>query len=176
MPRRVADVTASLEVRPAGDGFVTVAAELTPATAADGARWFQVSSWQGGELALTEMEETAPGRWESEELVPVGGNHKSLLRLHRDGEMMAVPVFLPADPEIDEVEIPAVDRTQPFESEAIYLLRETEEGSAWFKYAIYGLLAFVALLWMAGFALVAARAAEGRPVRSTSRSVAPAPI
>lgn len=176
MPRRVADVTAALTVRPAGEGLVEVAADLTPADAADGARWFQVSSWQGGELALTELEETAPGRWETEEPVPVGGSYKSLLRLHRDGEMMAVPIFLPADPEIDEPEIPAVDRTQRFESEAIYLLRETKEGDAAFRYAIYGLLAVVALLWMAGFALVAARAGEGRTARPVSRKVPAATI
>jgi hypothetical protein len=157
MPRRVADVTAALTVTPAGDGFVDVTADLTPSGAADEARWFQVSSWQGGELALSELRETSPGRWETEEPVPVGGQHKSLLRLHTDGHMMTVPVFLPEDAEIGEPEIPAADRTQAFENESTYLLRETEEGGAAFKYAIYGLLSVVALLWMAGFALVTAR-------------------
>ena len=157
MPRRVGDVTAALQVTPAGEGLVDVTATLSPGDAADSARWFQVSSWQGGELALTELRETEPGRWETEEPVPVGGNHKSILRLHRDGQMMTVPVFLPEDEEIGEPEIPAADRTQAFENESTYLLRETEEGGAAFKYAIYGLLSVVVLLWMAGFALVAAK-------------------
>lgn len=172
MPRRVGDVSAELTMSSAGEGFVDVTATLTPRDAADDARWFQVSSWQGGELALTELTEVEPGRWVTDEPVPVTGSHKSLLRLHRDGRMMTVPVFLPADPEIGEPEIPAVDRTQPFESEKAYLLRETEDGSQWFAYAIYGLLSVVALLWMAGFALVAARTgalptARRTPPRST---------
>ena len=174
MPRRVGDVTAALTMTPAGDGLVEVEAVLGPDDAADGARWFQVSSWQGGELALTGLTEVAPGRWVSDEPVPVTGSHKSLLRLHRDGQMMTVPVFLPADPEIDEPEIPAEARTQPFESESKYLLRETEEGSTWFAYAIYGLLSVVALLWMAGFALVAARTGEV-PRSPSRRGLAPAP-
>ncbi|CAN5543718.1 hypothetical protein BH18ACT1_BH18ACT1_07910 [soil metagenome] len=157
MPRSVGEVTAAMRVEPSGRGAVDVEVDVTPADAGDGARWFQASSWQGGELALAEMEEVAPGPWASSEPVPIGGSHKSLLRLHRGGEMMAVPVFLPDDPEIGEPEIPAVDRTMAFESEGKYLLRETEDGDAWFAYAIYVLLSVVALAWMAGFALVASR-------------------
>ncbi|MBA2626298.1 MAG: hypothetical protein H0U89_11945, partial [Acidimicrobiia bacterium] len=107
MPRSVGEVTAAMRVEPSGRGAVDVEVDVTPADAGDGARWFQASSWQGGELALAEMEEVAPGRWASSEPVPIGGSHKSLLRLHRGGEMMAVPVFLPDDPEIGEPEIPA---------------------------------------------------------------------
>lgn len=168
MPRSVGAVTAALDIEPAGDGFVSVEATLTPADAADGARWFQVSSWQGGGLELTDLREVAPGRWVTEEPVPVGGHHKSILRLHRGHQMMAVPVFLPADAEIDAEEIPAEDRTMAFASEGDYLLRETEENDAWLAYAVYGLLAIVAALWLAGFGLVTARVA-GQRARSGDR-------
>ena len=72
--------------------------------------------------------------------MPVDGLWKSLLRLHRGAEMMAVPIYLPADPEIDEPEIPAVDKVAPFESERDYLLRETHDGNAWLSPLVHLLL------------------------------------
>src|SRR5690606_18960066 len=120
------------------EGFVEVEATLTPADAADDARWFQVSSWQGGDLLLSDMEEVAPGRWVSQNPVPVTGNHKSIVRLHRGHEMMAVPVFLPAGPELGEPEIAAEDRSSAFGSESTYLLRETEDNDQWLAWAVYG--------------------------------------
>jgi hypothetical protein len=161
MPRPVGDVTADLAITPLEDGFVEVEATLTPADAADDARWFQVSSWQGGDLLLSDMEEVAPGRWVSQDPVPVGGNHKSIVRLHRGHQMMAVPVFLPADEEIGEPEIPAEDRTIAFGSESTYLLRETEDNDQWLAWAVYGLLGTVAVAWLVLFGAVTRRVVDG---------------
>lgn len=169
MPRSVGAASAALDIEPLGDEQVRVTATVTPADAADGARWFQVSSWQGGSLFLSDMEEVSPGGWVSEDPVPVGGNHKSILRLHRGHQMMAVPVFLPADPEIGAVEIPAEDRDMAFASEADYLLRETEDNDAWLAVAVHGLLAAMALLWLAGFGIVTARIADQRARSGTDR-------
>ena len=58
--------------------------------------------------------------------------------------MMALPIYLPADPEIDEAEIPAVDRTMAFQSEREYLLRETHSGNGWLSPVVHGTLAAVA--------------------------------
>ncbi len=171
LPRDVGDVTASITIDPAptaefaeAGAFVTV--ELTPADAADDAHWFQASSWQGGGLVLADMLEIEPGVWRSETPVPIDGFWKTLVRLHRDGtEMMAVPIWFPADPEIGEAEIPAVDRIAPFASETEYLLRETEASSGPLPALVHGYLALTVLAWLAAFVVGVRRIGDdGVPV------------
>jgi hypothetical protein len=167
MPRHVGDVQASVSLVDAGERAATplapateqafVEVELSPPTAADEARWFQATSWQGGGLVLSDLHEIAPGRFRSEEPVPVGAKWKTLVRLHRGGELMTVPVFLPADPEIGKGEISAVDRTQPFESEKRYLLRETHGSGGPIATTVYALLALAVVAWIGAFALAGAR-------------------
>jgi hypothetical protein len=156
MPRGTADVVADVRLTPAGEGLVHVTATLAPVDAADDAYWLQLSSWQGGGLELADMEPTGtPGEYESASPVPVDGHWKTLLRLHRFGEMMAVPIFLPDDPEIDEVEVPAIDRIATFESERRYLLRETVEGNSWLSPLVHLGLVIVCAMWAIAFALAA---------------------
>jgi hypothetical protein len=153
MRRPTGDVTADVRLEEASEGTANVTATLSPADAAEDAYWFQLSAWQGGGLELADMEPTgAPGEYRSAEPVPVDGHWKTLLRLHRGTEMMAVPVYLPADPDIDEPEIPAIDRVAPFESERSYLLRETHDGSAWLSPVVHLLLVAVCATWAAAFA------------------------
>lgn len=157
LPRDVADVTAEVTIDPAptdafdeAGAFVTVT--LDPAGAADDAHWFQASSWQGGGLVLADMVELEPGVWRSSSPVPTDGFWKTLVRLHRNGtEMMAVPIWFPADPDIGEAEIPAVDRTVQFRSETEYLLRETEASSGPLPALVHGYLALTVLAWLAAF-------------------------
>ena len=152
LPRGTGDVRADVRVERVGnDANLTVT--LDPPDAAKDARWFQASSWQGGGLVLSEFKQTAPGTYVTERPVPVFDGWKTLIRLHRGGELMAVPVFLPADPEIDEPEIPAVNRVAPFERESKYLLRETHPGTEWFAYLIYGLLLLAMASWALAFAI-----------------------
>lgn len=160
MPREVGDVTAEVTLE-ADDGedaaraFVRVT--LDPADAADDARWFQTMSWQGGGLVIAEMDRVGPGEYRSDRPLPVTGRWKTMVRLHRGGEMMAVPVYLPADQEVNEPEVPAIDRRVAFASESDYLLRETEDGDAWFAYVVYGLLAGIGVVWAVAFVLAAGR-------------------
>lgn len=174
MRRPTGDVTADVRIEPAGEGLAVVTATLTPADAADDAYWFQASAWQGGGLELSAMEPTGePGAFQSAEPVPVDGLWKSLLRLHRGAEMMAVPIYLPADPAIDEPEIAAVDRVAPFTSEREYLLRETHDGNAWLSPLVHLLLVGVCVMWAAAF-VVAIRHGVGRsgPPASGPRAAA----
>jgi hypothetical protein len=155
MRRPTGDVEAAVHLVPAGDGAATVVATLTPADAADDAYWFQASAWQGGGLEVADMEPTGvPGEYRSEQPVPIDGHWKTLLRLHRGAEMMAVPVYLPADPAIDEVAVPAVDRTMAFRSEREFLLRETHSGNGWLSPVIHATLVGVLALWAVAFTLV----------------------
>ncbi len=176
MPRHVGPVDAAITVRPVAEkgtspladpydqAFVDV--QLTPPDAAADARWFQVSAWQGGGLRLADLVAVGgePGHYRSEQPVPVGGAWKTIVRLHRGGELMTVPVFLPADPALDEPEISAIDRTQPFEAETRYLLRETRANDQLVAYLVYALLAVVGVLWISAFTVAAMRLAPaGRP-------------
>jgi hypothetical protein len=156
LPRSVGDVRADLRVETITDtpGMADVEVALTPAGAADDAYWFQATAWQGGGLVLADMVPTGePGTYRSAAPVPVDGHWKTLLRLHRGGEMMAVPVWFPADPTIGEGEIPAVDRTADFASERRYLLREaSDETDGLLSPVIHGLLVAAVALWVAAFA------------------------
>ena len=168
LPRDVGDVTAALRVTPAGDGQADVEVSLDPTDAATDARWFQVMSWQGGGLVLREMEELAPGRYRADGPVPVSGRGKALVRLHRGGELMAVPVYLPADPAIGEREVPAADRTVAFADERDLLLREANPGEPWLSWVIYALLAGVAVTWIWAFVATARAVAKPRAVGAVS--------
>ncbi len=161
-PRTAGDVTAAIEFDRVDEATAFVEAELEPTDAGDGARWFQVTAWQGGGLRLADMEEVAPGHWRSEQPVPVAAPWKTLLRLHRGSEMSAVPLYLPADEEIDGPrgeEFPAVDKTVAFESETRYLLREQEGGSALVGVGIPVLVLLLGGVWIAAMAWTAAGAA-----------------
>ena len=176
LPRNVGEVTAEVTYESASSeefeeegAIITVA--LTPPDAADDAHWFQVSSWQGGGLVLADMEQIDEGVWRSASPVPVEGLWKTLLRLHRNStEMMAVPLWLPADPEIDEPEIPAEDKTEPFASESQFLLRETTESEGPLSPLVHGYLALTLLGWFAAF-VIGVRKIGGSPLPSEGPEV-----
>jgi hypothetical protein len=169
MPRGVGDVIADIRLEPAGDLEARVRVGLDPVDATADARWFQTIAWQGGGLVVSEMDEVAPGEYVSAEPVPITSRWKTLVRLHRGGELMAAPVYLPADPDIDEPEVPAVDRVVALSDEKEFLLRETTDGDARFGYLIYGLLAVMGLVWIAAFAVTAAKVAEPRSPTARAR-------
>ena len=176
LPRGTAsDVRAVVAIEPAGAGMADVTATLSPAAAADDAYWFQLSAWQGGGLELADMVPTGdPGVWRSEEPIPVDGHWKTLLRLHRRGTMSAIPIWLPADPTIEEPEIAAIDRAGPFESEREYLLRETVDGNGWLSPMVHAGLVVVCASWLVAF-VVAVRGRLFRWTPPSSMSTRPAP-
>jgi hypothetical protein len=176
MPRPVGDVVADMSLEPVGPDEVHVQVVLDPPDAADEARWFQAVNWQGGELRIVEMERAGPGEYRSAEPVWVSGRGKTLVRLHRGGEMMAVPVRLPEDPEIGEPEIPAVDRTAAFVSEQRFLLREQEEGRAWISWGVHTLFFVIMAVWVSAFVVAARRISPPGTREVVSSSPDPRPV
>ncbi|HUQ40112.1 MAG TPA: hypothetical protein VM030_08130 [Acidimicrobiales bacterium] len=162
LPRTTGDVDVDMKLEPVG-AEMRVRATLDPPDAADEAKWFQVTAWQGGGMVLADMQRTGPGEYVSSRTVPVTGKWKTMLRLHRGAEMMAVPIFLPADAEIDEAEVPAVDRRGPFVGEQQYLLRESKSGPGWYAVVAYILIAGIAALWIGSIGLAAVRIPSERP-------------
>lgn len=150
--RDTADASARVTsdvVATAGDGsaLVDVTVELTPADAAVDADRFEVFQWQGGERTIRPLVPTAePGVYRTEAPAPVGGERKTMVLLTSGSRMGAVPIHLPADPEIGASEIPFEPvREQAFVPQTDLFLREAIEGApAWPGY-IAGVVIVVAI-------------------------------
>jgi hypothetical protein len=159
LPRTVSEVTAAVTVREQGDGLATIEAQLDPPDAAEEARWFIAAAWQGGGNRVEDMRPVGDGRYVSEGPIEVDGAWKSLLRLHVGSDMMAVPLRMPPDPEFGLEAIPLEDRTQPFESERQYLLREATDGPQGLAVAVRLLYAALTVAFLAAMITASRRIA-----------------
>ena len=158
------DVTAAIALSRVGDSaFVDVT--LTPSDAAEGAAWFEAMSWQSGSLVIAPLERTDAGTYRSNAPLPVTGKAKTLVRLHRGSEIMAVPVYMPNDPEIGASEIPAIDRTATFERDSRLLMRESKTGNPLAARVIFGTQASILVVWLGVIGFAAWRV--GRSDRTT---------
>jgi hypothetical protein len=178
LPRRApAGTTAAIDVTTRDDGRADIAVQLTPADAADDARWFQVMAWQGDGFEVTELEEVGPGQYVAEDAMPVVGRWKTVLRLHRGAELLSAPIYLPEDVEIGVEEVPVEDRTIELADETSILMREVKDGPATTAVIAYTLIAGVAAAWVAAFALAVRRIGDLDPraseVRGAGRTVRP---
>jgi len=80
---------------------------IDPQDAADDARWLTLTAWQGNGSHVDRLEEVAPGVFRSTKPVPVYGNWKTTLRLHKGDAVQGVAVYFPADPAIPAPAVPA---------------------------------------------------------------------
>ena len=101
-----------------------------PTLLSDNPDWVSIFSWQGGfandrGLTIDRLKKVGPGHYQSTAPVPVWGNWKTMLRV-QDGQLLtAVPIYLPADPGINQPEVPATPSiTRPFTNESTILQRE----------------------------------------------------
>ncbi len=181
LPRDVGEVDATIRLRPAGvvNGVeqADVAVELSPADAAAGADAFGLVSWQGGGRVLAELEEVAPGRYVGSRPMPVAGTWKTMVGLQRGDEVMAAPIYLPADAEIGASAVPALsERQTPFLRNTEVLLREAHAGPGLPAAVAYTSLALMFAGWLGLFALGAVRiqaVPPGSPPDSGSGSPSP---
>jgi hypothetical protein len=149
-------VTATLtQVKPPPHREVIVNARLTPPDAAEHARWFVVTAWQGGGAVVAPMKRVANGLYRATRPVPVWGpKWKSTLRIQRGRSVLGAPIYMPADKAIPVKGIPAPAQfTRPFERDKKLLQREQKAGIPGFL----TLLAYLAVLaiWSAMVAIVA---------------------
>ena len=135
--------------------------ELSPRDAADDARWLTVTAWQGGGFVLDNLERVEPGVYRTTKPIPVHGEWKALLRLHRGNSLQGVPIYLPRDPAIPAAEVPA-ERTfvRTFVPDKRLLQREAKDGtSPLLSVAAYGTVLAIALSLLGGIAWGLARLA-----------------
>ncbi|HVL06591.1 MAG TPA: hypothetical protein VM388_11415 [Acidimicrobiales bacterium] len=158
LPRDVGTVTATVRLQQLGS-MADVEVTLDPPDAARTATAFAVSAWQGGsETVQADLRQVAVGRYVASRPVPVTGSWKTMVSLQRGSEVMAVPIYLPADPEIGAPEVPAVaERTEPFVRNTTILLREVRGGPPGTAIIAYSGLAVVVATFIALIAVTARR-------------------
>lgn len=161
LPRNVGRVDATIRLTPAGDS-AEVEVVLSPPDAASGASAFGVTSWQGGGPRVTAaLREVAPGRYRSDRPLPISGQWKTVVGLQRGDQVMAAPVYLPADPGIGAAAVPALaERQARFVRNTDLLLREVHEGPSWVANASYAGVAFVVIGWVTLIAMAVRRIGE----------------
>jgi hypothetical protein len=125
---------------------------LEPKDAAEDAEWFTVTSWQGGGSVVQQLDEVAPGVYETTEPIPVHGNWKSTLRLHTGTDVLGLAVFMPEDKAIPAPEVPATDTfTREFILDKQLLQREAKTDVAGYLWTLaYLVVALITLVTIAG--------------------------
>jgi len=147
-------VTATVALSEAGGGaerMVNAEVRFEPASATEGAELISVIGWQGGDLALSELEESSPGVFTTAEPVPVYGTWKTVVRLHRGNTISGMPIYLPEDRVIPAEGVPADARfTRPLVAEHEILQREQKDGVAgWLTGAAYAVVLLLAIGFLA---------------------------
>jgi hypothetical protein len=141
---------------------VEATVRLDPPDAAADAEWFDVTAWQGGGLVVAPLERVGPGVYRSTEPIPVHGNWKSMIRLHDNSSLTALPIFLPRDEAIPVGEVPATAQfTRSFTDEHQLLQRESKGGPAALTVLAYGTVLAITLSLLALLAWALHRLAAG---------------
>ena len=138
------------ETRPAPQREVMATVEIDPAGPAEDAKWLHAMAWQGGGSRLVELREVSPGVYRTAEPLPVHDDWKAMVRLHTGSTILAMPVYLPEDRAIPVPGVAAEPRFErAFQIDSEVLRREETGGAPWLSGAAYGILAVVALAWLA---------------------------
>jgi hypothetical protein len=139
-------------------GEVMATVRLDPPDAADDAKWFHAMVWQGGGSRRVQLREIAPGAYRTADPIPVHGDWKAMIRLHKGSSVLALPLSMPGDPAIPAREIPARPRFQrTFQIDHEVLRREEKGAASWLSGAAYGALAVIALAWLAAIGAAVTR-------------------
>jgi hypothetical protein len=81
-----------------------------------------------------------------------------MIRLHTGSSILALPVYMPGDPAIPAREVPATPHFgRAFQVDHEVLRREERAAASWLTGAAYGILAVVALAWLAAIGAAVTR-------------------
>jgi hypothetical protein len=167
-------VSATLTLEPvsATDAHVTV--RLDPQDAAEDARWFEATAWQGGGLVVNPMTKIADGVYRTTEPLPLSGEWKSMIRLHRgQRDMTSVWVYAPDDPELGKPGVPAVsgERREFLPEQQVLRREERTDVPPWAWNLGYAVLALVGAAEVGAIAWLIGRAAAKSVARSNKPAV-----
>jgi hypothetical protein len=140
------------QAAPPPDRTARVTVRMQPPGAADDAYWLTTTSWQGGgRLVVDRLQRIGEGLYRSTKDLPVSGDWKSTIRLHRGREIAGSPIYMPKDAAIPGAkEIPASPQfTRPFITDKKLLQREVKQdvaGWLWTAASMVVLLLYVVFL------------------------------
>ena len=125
---------------------VTAVVRVDPPQAADDAKWLTTTAWQGGGLVVDRLARVRQGVYRSTEPIPVYGDWKALVRLHRGRAIMGVPIYLPRDSAIPAREVPARPSFErSFVRDKQILQREAKSTGGALPFAAYATVLAIAL-------------------------------
>jgi hypothetical protein len=167
LPRQAGDVEVTTRLVDRQGDTAKIAVELNPPDAAKDYTVFGVGSNQGGDPVVSSrmIPQGEEGHYISENRHPLSGDWKTSVALFRGNEVMAAPVYLPADPDFGAPAVPAIDeRTSKFAVITDITLRETLafNGPVWPSIVAYTEILFVLISWILIFALAERRIVENR--------------
>jgi hypothetical protein len=140
----LSDVTAA----PQRTAMATIT--LRPRDAAKNATWLTATAWQGGGLVVDQLHNVGPGVYKTTKPIPLYGDWKTMIRLHKGNAILGLPIYAPADPAIP---LPAVRAprafNRPFFSDHELLQRESKTRDASITYGAYGVVLTCTLLLLA---------------------------
>jgi hypothetical protein len=150
--------TATLsDAQPPPKREVNVTVKLDPPNAAKDAYWFVETAWQGkeGRSVVSKMREVSDGVYRTTQPLPVYGNWKTTLRLHKGFAVSGLPVYFPADPAIPVKATPAPKQfTRDFARDKKNLQREQKAGvpgfltvGAYFTVLVIFLFLYTSMGW-----------------------------
>jgi hypothetical protein len=113
----------------AGERWVHATIRVIPASAAKGADWFHVVSWNGDEPVIRDgLRRIGPDAWRTTKAIPASAPWKSIVRINRGHVMGSAPIFMPYSKLLKAKEVPASPRFErPFVHDMRLLQREREQ-------------------------------------------------
>ncbi len=148
---------------------------IHPASTLTGADFVQQLSWQGHTKSVQALlHRTAPGVYTTAKPIPISGTWKSMIRVQQGRMRGDVPVYLPADPAIPAVGIPAQTHvTRAFVSDTQLMQRERKRdvpGWLWTAATSVVLVIIAVLVAIIGWGLArVSTRATGQPPASPTR-------
>jgi hypothetical protein len=158
------------DVSPPPNRTVDATIRLDPPDAAEDARWFNATAWQGGGAVVDQLEEVGPGEYRTTEPIPVNGNWKSTVRLHVGRAILGLPIFMPEDEAIPAKAIPAEPSFErAFVRDKKNLQREQKQDVAgWLTTAAYLFVLAIAVGLTAALTVGLARLDRDRARRAAA--------
>jgi hypothetical protein len=165
-----------LDVPGEANRHVTAVVSVDPPRAAGDAKWLTATAWQGGGLVVDRLTRVRDGVYRSNEPVPVYGDWKALVRLHRGRSIDGVPIYMPNDPAIPAKGVPArASFARPFIRDQQILQREAKQGTGSLPLLGYAIVLAITLSIIAlnAWALVRLATVIGPQARPPARRTAP---
>jgi hypothetical protein len=129
-----------------GGRAVNATVSVDPPAAAENAKWLTSTAWQGGGLVVDRLARVRRGVYRTNEPLPVHGDWKAEIRLHKGRSLIAVPVYLPNDPAIPAKGVPARPSFQrAFVRDKDILQREAKTGAPALTAVAYGVVLLITL-------------------------------